>query len=100
MPALLRAVAVALLYIESRDFDLGHIGAAVEVLDVAQAPGLPPDGRLAFRVALLVLLPGSSTGCEIEVLQNGLSRRLALCGMGMTAKETKEKSGGNKTRKK
>ena len=39
MPALQHAVSVCLLYIESRDLSSGHVGAAVQVLNVAQASG-------------------------------------------------------------
>ena len=97
MPTLHRAVAVGLLYIERLDLSLGHVGAAVQVLDITQASGLRGNCRRALRVALFIVLPGGSAGGLIKVLENVLSRRLPLCGKDATVKETKEKGGEDKT---
>jgi hypothetical protein len=99
MPTLHWAVAVCLLYVESPDLSLGHIGAALQVLNVAQASSLLGDGCGAVRVALFIVLPGASTNGLIEMLENGLSSRWALCGKCTAAKETKEKGGEDKTGK-
>jgi hypothetical protein len=45
------------------------------------------------------VLPGASTNGLIEMLENGLSSRWALCGKCTAAKETKEKGGEDKTGK-
>lgn len=100
MPTLHRAVAICLLYVEIPDLSLGHIGAAMQVLNVAQASSLLGDGCGAVRVALFIELPGASTAGLIKMLENGLSRRLPLFGKCTAAKETKQRGGEDKTHKK
>ena len=100
MPALRRAIAIGLLYFESGDFNSGHIGAAAQVLDIVQASGLPGDLGRSIRVAHFKVLPGVSTSDLIKVLENGLSRRLVLCGVCRVAIETNQKGDDDKTHKK
>lgn len=51
------------------DLDLGHVGAAVKVLDVENPSGLPGNGCGALRVALVIMLPSTSAGGLIEVIE-------------------------------